>query len=441
MSTHPHEAADSDVRFGRLATESRRAFAASEALVPAGTPGGLGQSFPHTVFATRAEGCYVWDADDRQLIDLMNGDWLLPTGHATPQIIAAITDQLSRGTTFAIPDSRLGGEMAARLRDRIPSMERIRFCCSGTEATMFAMRVARAATGRGSIAKIEGGYHGTNDVAMIGNGHHREASTVPAGLLPHAEDHVVLLPYNNPDRAARIIVEHAAELAAVIVEPMLGAAGMVPSTPEFLRRLREVTAAHDILLIFDEIVTFTLGHGGAQGWFGVTPDLTTLGKAIGGGLPLAAFGGRADVMDLVDPYRHEQLPPVRHGSTTGGIPVCLAAGIAALDLLDDAAYARLHALGEKFRAKVREVAAATSAPLQVTGLGHFFGLHWSSEPVAEFHPHGRAQVRHIVLGLYNEGFLMFTNGAGVASLPMTSEHASAFGGALRRSVDGVLSRA
>ena len=425
----------SEARFRGLTPRSRVAFAATESIIPAGTPGGLAQGFPHAIFAQRADGCHLWDADGRRLLDLMNGDWLFPTGHATPGITKAISNQLSRGSTFSIPDADLGREMATRLRDRIPSMERMRFTTSGTEATMFAMRLARAFTGRAKIAKVYGGYHGTNDVAMVGNGHHREPSEVPAGLIPGVADQVVLIPYNNAEGAASIILENAEDLAAVIIEPMLGAAGMIPATKEYLQKLRDVTESLGILLIFDEIVTFTLSYGGAQSWYGIRPDLTTLGKAIGGGLPLAAFGGRSDVMDLVDPYRNDQFPPVRHGSTTGGIPICLAAGIAVLDILDEDSYAKLHKLGDQLRSGVRKIADRLGLPLQVTGLGHFFGLHWTPDEVHDFRPSPREEVRRIVVGLYNEGFLMFTNGAGVASTPMTSDDIADFVAALPAAIE------
>jgi glutamate-1-semialdehyde 2,1-aminomutase len=418
-------------RFAQLAAGSGQRFQDVRSLIPGGAPGGLGsQNFPHPVFATQAKGCYLWDADGRQLLDMINGDWLLPAGHCHPHVIAAITEQLQRGTTFAIPEATLGRDMALRLQERMPSLQRMRFTNSGTEATMFAMRLARAFTGKGKIAKVLGGYHGTNDIAMIGNGHIQESQRVPPGLIPRCEESVVLIPYNDCEGAEKAIMNNAGDLAGVIVEPILGAAGMIPARQDYLEMLRSVTQACQILLIFDETVTFTLSYGGAQGWFGIEPDLTTLGKAIGGGLPLGVFGGRADVMGLVDPYVSGGGGVVRHGSTTGGIPVCLAAGIAALDLLTEDTYAQLHTLGDAVRHGITDVASHMGAPLQVTGAGHFFGMHWTDRDVEDFGIEDRGRIKELVTSLYNDGFLLFANGCGVVSMPMVRDDISEFLAAL-----------
>lgn len=424
--------------FDGLTAGSKSAFDLARQLIPAGTPGGLGVRFPHTVFATRATGCYVWDADGRRLLDLMNGDWLLPAGHCHPAITAAIVDQLTRGTTFAVPDAELGLRMAAELSRRLPSLERMRFTASGTEATMFAMRLARAFTGRGTIAKAIGGYHGTSDVAMVANGHHRESAEVPLGLIPSVESHVLLLPFNDTDTTTELLRTHADDVAAVILEPILGAAGMIPASGEYLTQVREVTEELGILLILDETVTFTAGYGGVQGIYGIRPDLTALGKAIGGGLPLGVFGGRAEVMDLTDSYLPEATLQVRHGSTAGGIPVCLAAGIAALEILDKDAYQELHRLGGQIRSGITGVAAELDVPLQVTGIGHFFGLHWTDREIKGFRNEGRNQIATLVMALYNEGCLMFTNGAGVASLPMRQDDIAFLIGAVRSALRAAL---
>jgi glutamate-1-semialdehyde 2,1-aminomutase len=372
----------------------------------------------------------VWDADGHQLVDMLNGDWVFPLGHGNQKINAAITAQLQKGITFCQPEPDLQYALSQLVQQRIPSIERMRFTTSGTEATMMALRVARAFTGRPKIAKIMGGYHGTHDASVIANGRYTDPNFVPRGLIPGTKESVVLLPYNQLDASEQIIRENAQDLAAVIVEPLLGGSGMIPATPEYLERLRSVTAECGVVLIFDEVVTCTLGAHGAQGRMGVIPDLTTLGKALGGGLPLGAFGGRADMMDLVDSALHPFDRPVRHASTVGGIPLCLAAGVAQLEQLTPEVHEHIEALGDRVRFGVNALAARLGVPLQATGLGQFFGLHWTSVPVVDIDTAFTGNpdiIGQLALGLCNEGYLLFYfNLMGVLSLPMTEEDIDGF---------------
>lgn len=420
----------SERRYRERNRRSEEAFWRSEKAIPGAVPGGLGFMLPFPLFVERTNGCYVWDADGHQLVDLVNGDWVFPLGHRNPGIEAAIRDQLERGIAYCQPDPELGVRLAELIQARIPSMERMRFTTSGTEAAMMAMRVARVHTGRPKIAKISGGYHGTYDMSVIANGRYSDPAYVPAGLFPDVQNQVVVLPYNDPDGAQRVIEAARHDLAAVIVEPMLGGSGMIPASPEFLQRLRDVTSECDVVLIFDEVVTGTLGPHGAQGRFGVVPDLTTLGKAIGGGLPLGAFGGRADIMHLVDPVLYPYDRPVRHASTVGGIPICLAAGIAQLEQLTSEVHDHLEDLGERARRGVAELAGRHGVPLQATGIGQFVGLHWTSTPVTDIDAaftSDQEVVNALSLGLVNAGFLLFYfNLMGVVSAPMTHEHVDAF---------------
>lgn len=413
-------ASEVEQEFVRRTPGSKAAFERSRALIPGGVPGGLGFLSPYPVYFERAEGAYVWDADGNKYLDVMSGDWLLPLGHVHPDVFRATVRQLGAGTTYCSPHTSLGYEMAAELNARIPSLERIRFTASGTEATMTALRLARAFTGRGKIAKMRGGYHGTHDLSLIANGRFADPDLVPPGLIPGAADAVVILPYNDPDGAEEIITRHARDLAAVIIEPVLGGSGMVAATQEFLTRLRSVTQRHGILLIFDEVVTFPVSPGGAQGLFGIVPDLTTLGKAIGGGLPLGAYGGRADIMDLVDPVL-DPVTQMRHGTTLGGIPVTLAAGLAQLRALTPAVHEHLSTLGEYLRSGMCDIAQRRQVPLQVTGLAHFFGLHWTPEPVVDFDTASTSDRKITALlttSLYNQGILMFKSALGTVTAPM-----------------------
>lgn len=435
----PDVPASPEAVYERLTPQSHAAFDATVDYIPWAVPSGIAQlTFPYQLFIERGAGCHVWDADGRKLVDFVNGDWMFPLGHANGPVQDAIRRQLEKGSTFCLPDPGLGRTFAALLQQRVPSLERIRFTTSGTEATMFALRLARAFTGRPKIAKMIGGYHGSHDAAMVGAGHFDPLGPPPAGLVPGIGDNVVLLSFNDLEASSRAIAQHAEELAAVIVEPIMGAAGMVPGTPEFLRGLRAVTAEHGIVLIFDEVVTFPYDVGAVQGAVGVVPDLTTMGKAISGGTPLGAFGGREDIMAQVDYPKDGSLPVVRHVSTAGGAPLCLAAGLAAVEQLTPDVHRHLHALGGELRSGVNELGRKHGVPLQATGGAHFFGLQWNPEPVVDFEGarrSERATLAPVVLALNNEGYLMMTAQAGTVSAPMTSAEIEGFLGALERALE------
>ncbi len=266
----------------------------------------------------RGRGSHVWDQDGREYVDWVGAFGPLIAGHAHPTVVAAVTAALQAGGPFGVT-TPAEVRLARLVRERMPSIERIRFCTSGTEAAMSAVRVARAATGRRLLVKFEGAYHG-----------HAEALNDPDGLL--------VAPYNDLEATSRLPLDGA---AAVVVEPVAGNAGVVPPAPGFLSGLRELCDRHGCLLILDEVITgFRVAPGGAQERYGVRPDLTVLGKIVGGGLPVGAYGGRADLMDLVAPAG-----PVYQAGTLAGHPAVMAAGEATLELLDAAAYGRLEQLG------------------------------------------------------------------------------------------------
>ena len=349
---------------------SLAAYRQASTIIPSGAPAALGHITPYPLAIQRGDGAYVWDADGNRLVDFFAGDWLLVLGHRHPAVIAALLAQSERGLTFGNPDPGLGYDYASLLQSRIPSLERVRFTTSGTEATWSALSLARNATGRGKIAKMVGGFHGTHDAVLVGSMSVGGGSAVPTGLVPGVEGSIVLLPFNDADRCEQIIRSVGDELAAVIIEPVLGGTGMVPATKEFLVRLRAATSACGAILIFDEVVTFPVSSGGAQGYYGVT-DLTTMGKSVSGGLPLAAYGGRADIMELTDPTTHPELE-AQYGSTLGGIPICLAVGLAQVSQLTPEVHAHLQALGDQLRHGVEGIAVHRGVPLRVTGLGHLF---------------------------------------------------------------------
>ncbi len=375
---------------------------------------------PHPVYIARGEGCRVWDVDGNERLDFICNYSALIMGHAHPAVVKAIHDQAGLGTAFAATNP-LEIDLAAELVSRVPSVERIRFCSSGTEATMFAMRLARVFTGRTRIARMEGGYHGTHDFAEVST-HPPVDMAGPAdrpapvrdspGTMPWAIEQTVVLPFNDATSCERILEEHGDTIAAVIVEPVIGAGGCIPPEEGFLESLRAATSRLGILLIFDEVISLRVAHGGAQQRYGVRPDLTTMGKIIGGGLPVAAFGGRADVMELLDP---RQPGTMAQGGTYNGNPLGMAAGLAAMHELTPEVYAQLDEKGEIVRRRLRETFDSFDVAAQVTGVASLFAVHFTSRPVKEYRSAARANggvARTFFLEMLNNGILLAPRGMG-----------------------------
>src|SRR5437762_656583 len=347
---------------------------------------------PYPFYIERAQGAHVWDADGNERIDFNGNYTSLILGHAPEAVIKAVQQVAERGLSFPGPTE---GEiaLAGELTRRVPSLESLRFTNSGTEATMNAVRLARAFTGRPKIAKFEGAYHGTHDWVLVsvapdpkaaGSRKRPKPVVASAGVPPAVLKHTVVLPWNDREACAQIIEAEAANLAAVLVDPLLGIGGVIPPADGFLAHLRALTERHGIVLIFDEVISFRIAWGGAQERFGVRPDLTTFGKIIGGGLPVGAFGGRADIMSYFDPRKGAQR--ISHGGTFNANPATMAAGVATLNALTPEAYARLDALGERLRGGVARLLAATRRKGQVSGVGSLFCLHWTGEPLTDHRP-------------------------------------------------------
>jgi glutamate-1-semialdehyde 2,1-aminomutase len=396
---------------------------------------------PYPFYIERGQGAYVYDADGHARLDFNGNYTSLILGHAPPAVVAAVQETAQRGLSFPGPTE---GEiaLAAELSRRIPSIETLRFTNSGTEATMNAMRLARAFTGRPKIAKFEGAYHGTHDWALVSvappvkaAGSRTSPKAVPSsdGIPPAVMKHVVVLPWNDADACERILEKEAATIAGLIVDPLLGIGGILPPVPGFLERLRDITARHNIVLIFDEVISFRVARGGAQDRFGVRPDLTTLGKIIGGGLPVGAFGGRADIMGAYDPRKGG--PRISHGGTFNANPLTMAAGLATMQALTDDAYARLDALGERLRGGVTRLLEATRRKGQVTGIGSLFCLHWITGQLTDYRssrPKDPESPMRVFLGLLNEGIVLSQRGLGACSLAMNDEDVDRFVNALAR---------
>lgn len=400
--------------YRRRTSKSRALHERALASMPGGTTRTTVYFAPYPLYTDHGSGCGVVDVDGNERLDFICNYTALILGHAHPKVVEAIQQQAARGTAFATTNA-LEVELAEELCRRVPSVERVRFCNSGTEATMFAMRLARVFTGRQKIARMEGGYHGTHDFAEVSN-HPALADAGPAdepfavpdspGTHPAAIANTVVLPFNNAAACARILRRHAADLAAVIVEPVLGAGGCLPPEDGFLQTLRSVTAELGILLIFDEVISLRVAHGGAQQRYGVTPDLTTMGKIIGGGLPVAAFGGRADVMQALDPREPNSLP---QGGTYNGNPLGMAAGLATMRELTPDAYEDLDEKGEYLRAGLRDAFDSNDVAAQVTGVGSLFGIHFTSRPVRDYRSAAtvdRAAAQAFFLGMLDLGILL-----------------------------------
>ena len=266
---------------------------------------------PYPIFVESASGCHVVDADGVDGLDFINTMTTMILGHGPRPVVEAVQEQLEKGVVYNAPNQHQVS-LAKLLCNRIPSFDLVRFTNSGTEATLNTLRAARAITGKSRFAKVEGGYHGTHDAVTVslrvnpeqaGDADRPEPLASSAGLPDGILDGVVIIPFNEPDAALRLLEENKDGLAAVIVEPVMGSVGMVPASPEFLTMLREFTSQNDIILIFDEVISFRVAPGGAQEYYGITPDMTALGKIIGGGFPVGAFGGRRDIMELYDPHQ------------------------------------------------------------------------------------------------------------------------------------------
>jgi glutamate-1-semialdehyde 2,1-aminomutase len=383
-------------------------------LIPTGHGGGMWYQLPYPVLLERGEGCWIWDVDGNRYLDLRIGDWVLIHGHCNPHIRDAVVAQLDKALQFGAADWDLSYRMASLLTERMPSVERVKFLVSGTEANLLAIRLARAHTGRVKVARSAGSYHGHADLLMTGSSAVAiSAARPPAGVSPHVVHELVEIPFNDPDGAEAVLEREAADLAAVLVEPVMGAAGMIDAKPDYIHRLREVTERLGIVLVFDEVVTFPIAYGGAQVHFGVVPDLTTMSKAIGGGLPMSAVGGRVEIMDLLEPELHGGVAPVASVSTFGCNQASLAAGIACLELLTADVHDRIRAMGDRARDGIDELGRRYRIPLHSTGLGHLFGMHWAEERVVDLPTRmasDRERIVNLHLALMNEGYYQMSLG-------------------------------
>jgi glutamate-1-semialdehyde 2,1-aminomutase len=389
---------------------------------------------PYPIFISRGQGCRVWDADGNEYLDFLGNFTSLLHGHAHPALQDALIHQAAQGTVHGTANE-LQVRLAELICDRVASVERVRFCNSGTEATLMALRAAKAFTGKSKIMKMEGGYHGSHDQVAVAMAPPFETSGV--GISPGAASEVVLGCFNDLDQTAEVIRRHRADLAAVIVEPVLGAAGAIPADPAFLKGLRTVTQECGVLLILDEIISFRLGFGGIQAHYQIQPDLTTFGKIIGGGLPIGGFGGRADVMALYDPTRPGAIV---HSGTYNGNAATMAMGIKALELFDEAAVARLNQMGDDLRNRLNLMIGRAGIDASVIGFGSFFQLHFLRPPIRNARDAAqgdRAALRAMHLALINTGIFVASRLMCVLSTPMDESTLAQFEERFRNALEPI----
>lgn len=334
------------------------------------------------LFISRAAGSSVFDVDDNEYLDFVCSWGPMIMGHTHPEILDAVQKAAVNGTSFGAPTpSEI--ELASMVVDAVPSIEKVRFVNSGTEATMSAVRLARGYTDKKKIVKFDGCYHGHSDSFLVKAGSGVITLAIPGspGVPDDIVKNTISIPYNNIEVLSETLKEQGGEIACVIVEPVAGNMGCVPPKDGFLQALRELTHEHGVLLIFDEVITgFRLAYGGAQEYFGVQPDLTCLGKIIGGGLPVGAYGGKAEIMDQIAPDG-----PVYQAGTLSGNPLAMAAGIAALKLLgQDGFYSELNEKAAGFASMLEDVSTSVGIPVQLNRVGSLMTSFFTTEPVTDF---------------------------------------------------------
>jgi glutamate-1-semialdehyde 2,1-aminomutase len=350
-------------------------------------PGGTFGNFAAEVVIREGKGGRVWDENGTEYIDYLLGSGPMLVGHAHPEVTEAAQAQIAKGTTF-FANNRLGIELAEAIIEAVPCAEQVRFVSSGTEADLYAMRAARAFTRRDKILKFEGGYHGMSDYSLMSLAPKRSGNfpaPVPdsAGIPKSVRDDMIIAPFNDAEVVEGLVKEHRDELAGVIVEPFQR---IIPPAPGFLEKLRKITAENGVPLIFDEVVTgFRLAYGGAQEYYGVVPDLCTLGKVIGGGFPLAAIAGREEIMAHFDKNKVGDENFLVQIGTLSGNPVAAAAGLATMAILKrPGAYERIHATGRELMGALGDLLKRAGIAAQVTGEPPLFDVVFTDETIRDY---------------------------------------------------------
>jgi glutamate-1-semialdehyde 2,1-aminomutase len=408
-------------------------------------PGGISRNtvfrLPHPFYAARARGAYIYDVEGVERLDFSNNLTSLIHGHAFEPIVSAVTEQLNKGTAFTMA-TEVEVRFAQLLCRRVPGFDKIRFVNSGTEAVMSCIKAARAFTGKGKIAKAEGAYHGAYDYAEVsqtssprnwGEADRPESVPAVAGTPKGVLNDVLVFPFNDIERTLAILNSAAGEIACVLIDPMPHRIGFIPASHEFVNALAKWCRQNDALLVFDEVITFRSTYTGAQGWFDVRPDLTALGKMIGGGFPVGALAGRDEIMAVLDPRREPVLYP--HSGTFSANPITMCAGRVALEYFDKAAVERLNTLAEHARKTIEDAIKLTGAVACVTGAGSLLRIHLREhEPTgyrSGYPDKAESQLRERLINELYSRNIMLTNTCSIAlSTVMTEKEIESLGRAL-----------
>jgi glutamate-1-semialdehyde 2,1-aminomutase len=381
MAYESHEIGrDIVARYRQKTGQSDKHFEAAKSWLPGGETRRASYFPPYPTFMEKGEGCYLYDCDGNKYIDMQNNYTSLIHGHSHPRINEVARSQIEKGVVLGSA-AEIQYRHAEHLCNRIPCVETVRYGNSGTEATLFAMRVARAFTGREGILKMDGGYHGMHDYAQVNIFPEPKTEGLPE---PWAEPwiprnllkDIYIAPYNDLKTVEDILKKHKDQIAAVIVEPMFSAGGLFLPEPGYLQGMRELTERYGVLLILDEVMMFRLQYGGLHTYYGIKPDLVALGKIIGGGFPVGAVGGRKDIMELFSPAHPH---PVFHSGTFNGNNITLATGLATLELYNGKAVEQHNTMGDRLRKGLKKALQDSGIKAQVTGMGSLLMIHWRKE--------------------------------------------------------------
>lgn len=423
-------------------TRSAELYERAMRILPGGVSRNAALHDPHPLYAERAEGCRLTDVEGVTRIDFANNMASLIHGHADADMIRTVTEQLRRGTAFSVA-TEVEIRCAEHLRMRNAGFERLRFVNSGTEALMVGVKVARAFTGRPMIAKAEGAYHGGYDYLEVSQaptpanwGSLDEPGRVPLvhGTPRSAVDEVVVVPFNQIDRTIALLDRVKDRLSCVVIDLMPHRVGLNPADPAYVAALRDWTERNGVLLLIDEVITFRSCYGGLQQQYGVVPDLTALGKMIGGGFPIGAIAGRAEIMDVLNPRSPRYVFP--HSGTFSANPVSVGAGLSTMMKFDRAAVDRLNELASVARRRTEEAIRETGVTASVTGAGSMFRIHLKPTPPRDYREaylsaEENKRLKVLLSHMFEEGFILINSGSVAMSTPMTMSEVDGLIGALR----------
>jgi len=418
-------------------SKSADLYERAQAVMPGGCSRNTILRKPHPVYAAHAQGCFVTDIEGVTRVDFANNVASLIHGHAHPAIVSAVTEQLSRGSAFAV-GTEAEVVFAEHICQRNAGFEKMRFVNSGTEAVMSCIKAARAFTGRAKIAKAEGSYHGLYDYAEVsqtanpsnwGNATQPRSVPVSFGTPQGALDDVVVIPFNDAEMAIRILDQHKSDIAGVLIDLLPHRIGVIAASAEFVTAIRKWTRDNGALMICDEVITLRSNYGGAQEWYDLTPDLTAMGKMIGGGFPVGALAGRADVMEVMNPLSDNLRFP--HYGTFSANPITMTAGRVAMELFDRAAVDELNALADYARSAIGDAIKTADVPACVSGAGSMFRIHMKEKPPTTYRdgfvsPAENAAKNALVDTLFENGFLLIETCTGVLSTAMSKVEIDAF---------------